>query len=334
MPRRIAEWEKQESVWLCYPSHLQHWGENLEPIRSFVLNLVRLITDFQAVNLIFNDKEDLKKVEKEFVSTTFPLHCHQFRHNDIWIRDFGPHFMNSGKKLSVLKFGFNAWGGKFPPFDLDESIPRQIGDFLKLDFEEVPLIIEGGALEFNGEGLALSTLPCLIGESRNPDLELHEMKEMICSALNLEDLFVFSEGLKGDHTDGHIDNVARFIAPKTLMLASTVKDDPQFQVCERLHSECQELQKRYPDLKIIHVPLPKSKFHQSEILSRSYLNFIFVNGAMIVPIFNEQDDKTILNLFQNHVRDRQVIGVDCGELVLEGGGLHCMTCHQPFQVIS
>jgi agmatine deiminase len=283
------------------------------------------------VDFIFNDPDDLKRVELELGATTYPVCCHHFEHNDIWIRDYGPLFMNGSEQAKVVKFGFNAWGGKFPPFDLDVTIPSQIADHLKLKVNESSLIVEGGAFEFNGNGLALSTLPCLIGENRNPGLDLSEIEQQICSLLNLDHLFLFSKGLVGDHTDGHVDNVARFIDPQTLLVASALQNDPQSEVCEVLYEESLRLKEKVSDLKIIQVPLPAAKIHQGEILSRSYLNFIFVNGAMIVPTFNEQNEKAILNSFQNYFPDRQVIGVDCRELIYEGGGLHCMTCHQPFQ---
>ena len=173
---RLVEWEEQSSIWLCYPSHMKHWGDNLAKIRDFCLKLLELISKFQPIDILFNDTFDLKSVEQKFSDSNFPVKCHYIEHNDIWIRDYGPIFMNDVQKLKILKFGFNAWGEKFLPFDLDDDIPIKLAKKLNLELEQSDLIIEGGALEFNGAGIALSTVPCLTSVTRNPKFSIEEIE--------------------------------------------------------------------------------------------------------------------------------------------------------------
>jgi len=327
--RRQAEWEVQASIWMCYPSHLEHWGDKLENMRAFVLKLAKLASLYQDVDLIFNDQNDLKRESENFGASAHDVRFHLIEHNDIWIRDYGPLFVANGGQQSMVKFGFNAWGGKFPPFDLDNKVPYLIAEELKCEIQEYELILEGGSLEFNGNGIALGTKPCLFGDSRNFGKSVSELSGHVKKALNLKELFLYSEGLKGDHTDGHIDNIARFADEKTLLIARARQGDLQFEVCEQLYRESQNLRAFIPDLKIVPIDLPESKMHQGEIMSRSNLNFIFLNGAIIVPTFDEPTDQAALEKLKPLFPSRHVHGFDCRELVLEGGGLHCMTCHQP-----
>lgn len=327
--RRAAEWEPQESVWLCYPSHEKHWGENLDKIRFFCVNLIKLISNYQKVDLILNDKTDLSNLKIQLKKCEHEVRFHFIPHNDIWIRDFGPIFLNSEDKIKIIKFGFNAWGGKFPPYKLDNKVAYEIAKILMCEIEEVPLVLEGGALEFNGDQLLLSTKSCLLGKTRNPNDTTQSIKHKLLKSIGLKDIYFFEGGLLGDHTDGHIDNIIRFIDGHTLMIASADEGDAQYEFCQCLKSEVKVLQSRIKDLKVVPMDLPKSLLLNEEILSRSYLNFIFLNGAIVVPTFNESSDQKALNQFEALFPDYDIHGFDCRDLVVEGGGLHCMTCHQP-----
>jgi len=327
--RRAAEWEPQESVWLCYPSNKKHWGENLEKIRLFCINLIKLISKYQKVELLLNDETDLDKLKAQLQGYEYEVHFHFIPHNDIWIRDFGPIFVNNEEEIKIIKFGFNAWGGKFPPYELDNKVPYEIAKILKCEIEEVPLVLEGGALEFNGDQLLLSTKSCLLGKTRNPNKTERSIKSKLLKSMSLSEIYLFEGGLLGDHTDGHVDNIIRFIDGNTLMIASADEGDAQYEFCQCLNSEVKVLQSRLKDLNVVHLDLPKSLSLNGEILSRSYLNFIFLNGAIVVPTFNESSDQKALNQFKVLFPDHDIHGYDCRDLVVEGGGLHCMTCHQP-----
>ncbi len=388
--RYPAEWETQHAVWLSWPHNEKEWGkERLQRIRGFYIELINKILEFQNVNLIFANKDLLKEVssDKQFVKAipaTGPAstrrlgeagEARQGRHelpqqlkkiiipnNDIWIRDYGPFFLemnapsrhcekgqSPGEAISqtfsrsgdcfallrracndayrkplIIDFEFNAWGGKFPPWDLDNNIPKEIAFYLGYEIESYPLIMEGGALEFSGDGLILTTEECLLNKNRNPNLSKTDIENILKSVFNAEEIIWLKRGLEGDHTDGHIDNVARFIGPKKVLICKS--NDEKDGNYEHLQESIEYLKKwKHPKtgdkLEIIELPMPDRS---------SYANFIFVNGGVIVPTFNCPSDKTALEIFKKVFPDRKITGIDCSLLIEEGGGLHCMTKQEPF----
>ena len=323
--RYPPEWEKQASTWLSWPHNKNEWenrrdGETakgrLEKIKRFYEELISTILDFQNVNLILANEELLKEIEN--IPTKKKHKCKKIiiPNNDIWIRDYGPFFVGATGRLPLLlDFEFNSWGEKFPPWDLDNEVPKHIALYLGEEIESYPIVLEGGAVEFSGNGLVLTTEQCLLNQNRNPNLSKNEIEKYLKSAFNIEEVLWLKQGLEGDHTDGHIDNIARFIeSEKVLINEQTNKEDI------RLLKD--------KDLKLTELPLPMVK-HNGKKLPASYLNFIFINGGVIVPTFNCESDKKALDIFKKIFKDRKVIRIDCSLLIQEGGGLHCMTKQEP-----
>ncbi len=340
-----AEWEAQSCVWLAYPHNLKEWSERgskhecgLELMRQFSDKLIAAVLGFQDLRLAFTDAELLAemrpRVEAIANGKKFTLHLHVIPNNDIWIRDYGPFFMKRAAELVSVDFAFNAWGEKFPPWDLDDIAPKLMADELGCAYEQVPMILEGGSLEFNGAGLVLTTEQCLFNTNRNPSMSREEIENIILDNLGQEYIIWLKRGLEGDHTDGHIDDFARFIAEDTVVLClADSPSDPNYQ--HLLASKTVLENWRHPEtgreLRIITLPLPKQMFAGGvvEPLPCSYANFIFVNGGLIVPVFNCAQDTEALRILSEALPDRQIVALDGSFLIEGGGGIHCMSKQQP-----
>ena len=325
-----AEWEIQESVWLAWPHNENEWKNNLKGIRQFYEKLIGIILKFQNVNLIFPAVGTI--LELPVASKKRKLKKIVIPNNDIWIRDYGPFFMKQrrGEITSplLIDFEFNAWGGKFPPWDLDNNVPREIALYKGSEIESYPLILEGGALEFSGDGVALTTEECVLSETRNKNISREQIEEVIKRAFNIEEIIWLKNGLLHDHTDGHIDNVARFIDSRKILICRSEKKDENY---ERLQPSIEYLKKwKHPvkgyKLEIIELLLPEN----NDDGPKSYANFIFVNGGIIVPTFNCKTDEKALELFKKLFPEKEIVEIDCSLLIQEGGGLHCMTKQEPF----
>ena len=336
------EWEKQAVIWLTWPHNKDEWDKKRLPkIRGFYEKLISILLDFQDVNLIFHTEDLL--VKTRFVVSPNKKHCLRkiiIPNNDIWIRDYGPFFMKCDVEMLhatslLVDFEFNAWGGKYPPWNLDNKVPIKISKYLGLEIESYPLVVEGGALEFSGDGLILTTEPCILNKNRNPKLNKNQIENILKSAFNIKEVIWLKRGLKGDHTDGHIDNVARFIAQRKIVVTSTNdKKDPDY---KHLKESIEYLKnwkhpKKKYKLEVIELPMPALIKYKGEKLPASYTNFIFVNGGIIVPTFNCEADTKTLAIFKKLFPKRKVIGIDCSLLIQEGGGLHCMSKQQPVSI--
>ena len=339
------EWHTQSAVWFAYP-HSQRWdavpyqsGSRLEAIRDFFSRLIDLVLDFQDVNLIFPNSELLEQTKAKLVKLANKknnkLQYFIIPNEDIWIRDYGPFFVydSEGNKL-VKDFTFNAWGEKFPPWDLDDYLPQLIAKQCGYQVEKHPMILEGGSLEFNGEDLILTTEQCLLNANRNPAMSQQEIENVLTSELGVNYIIWLKRGLVGDHTDGHIDDFARFIGPHRLVLCqASSSQDPNYQHLQESFMQLQNW--KHPEtnqaLELITLPLPEPMKIPtvSEPLPCSYANFIFVNGGLIVPIFKSQYDDEALSILQKALPERKVIGIDARVLIEEGGGIHCMSKQEP-----
>ena len=331
-----AEWEPQAGVWLCWPSHEQHWGERLPKIRDFCIGLMAAILPFQNVRLVVqpSGERDPRWLE---LGHGDRLTVIELEHDDIWIRDYGPFFVvtdhhgtSEANKLVIQQFNFNAWGEKFPPWNLDADFSRRCAIFHGWAFESSPLVLEGGAMEFNGRGVTLTTKPCLVGEKRNLE-SVETVVRAICEHLNLTDLIVLPDGLAGDHTDGHVDNMVRFVAERKVVMPDPNTLSVNSELLKSV--EAQLLAWRHPSedwgLEVEFLPAMDPVKLGDEWLPRSYLNFIFVNGGLLFPSYADDSESNAISCFERWFPDRKIVPVDCRLLLEEGGALHCMTRQEP-----
>ncbi len=353
--RLPAEWETQEAVWLAFPHNKKNWyGEREQKVKQFYYDLILKITNFETVHLLVPPHFEFpKEIAIKLEKRKFKVRCFSIPTNDIWIRDYGPFFLKreyaqecvkKSKTLNanpqntenlssteIFKTAFNAWGNKFPPFQRDNAVPKKIAQKFKIPFSESPFIFEGGAIECNGKGLAITTAPCLYGINRNKKSELKAGLNALKKNFGLTDILILEQGLNGDHTDGHIDNVARFVSKSHVVIASeTDSTSPNFERLQKAAATIKTwLTKHYGNkARVDTLVLPPQKKVGEEILPASYMNFIFVNGALIFPKYYAPTDKIAAAYFQSVFPDRKIIGVDAQTVIAEGGSLHCLTKNQ------
>ena len=326
-----AEWEPQKAIWLAFPHNEKNWrGENRARIFEFYYKLIEIVSRFQKANVLVPQNFELPADKKRlFANAAFKPKFIPLETDDIWIRDYGPFFVyNESGHEKVAKFLFNAWGEKFPPWESDSQVPRKIAERAKLAVNEYPYIFEGGAIEVNGEGLGMTTLPCLVGEHRNPKADIKKVQAAICEALGLEDLLILPDGLCGDHTDGHIDNVARFVAPERVVLAwEADQSKPNFERLLRNRTIVETWLKRHygESAKVDTLQIPTQRKLGDDTLPASYMNFIFLNGAVVYPRYEKPFDDLAEAYFAKVFPERQIVGIECDCVIREGGSLHCLS---------
>lgn len=268
---------------------------------------------------------------------------HFIKTNESWCRDHGPAFVlkkkrggpsgaSAGHSAAVVDWGFNAWGGKYPPYDDDDAVPTRVAEELKLPVFYPGIVMEGGAVDFNGAGTVLTTESCLLNKNRNPKMSRKQIEQYLKDYYGQKHVAWLGDGIAGDDTDGHVDDLARFIGPTTI--ATTVEDDPRDENYKVLQDNLKRLKAlRSPDgrpFDIIELPMPGVVEHNGQRLPATYVNFYFVNGALLVPIYRHKaNDRRALETLRKHLPGRQVIGIDCVELIWGLGAIHCLTQQQP-----
>ena len=330
-PRYPAEWDPQATVWLAWPHNPQNWLHRRQAIEDFYVRLIDWITHFQPVCLLVPPERMIPEPAiLHWKQNRNPVLLHYIRTNDIWIRDYGPFFMQGSGGEFQIKFAFNAWGAKFPPWDADDEVPLQLARLFGQTLRTYSPILEGGAMEFNGQGLAMTTHDCLVGPNRNPVEQQDNLENMLRLVFGLQDLLILPHGLAGDHTDGHIDNVARFLAPNHVVMCHC--DDPSSPNCAILQENRELIRSwladNFSQWTLNELPMPPQRILNGETLPASYMNFIYVNGGMLIPTYDCPTDEEALAFFSRVYPDRVVAGFDCRLVIEEGGSLHCLSKHQ------
>jgi agmatine deiminase len=316
------EWQVHKSTWFAFPHNLNEWNSSrLNSIQDWFIKLYDTVLNYEDIDLIFSSEELLTSSEAKLEhlhNKNFKLRKHIIPNNDIWIRDYGPFFIKNNSVTEVLDYEFNAWGGKFPPWDLDNQVPQKLAELFEYQYRSQPLIMEGGSLEFNGNGIIMTSEQCLLNKNRNPQFSKEEIEKNLKTNFNVDKIVWLKQGLEGDHTDGHIDDFARFVAEDTVLICSAEHDDIN-------HNRLEQNKKILLEhgLRTIDLPLPEEMFIENERLPNSYANFIFVNSAIIVPVFSCKQDDIALRIFADIFPDREVIGMESRLLIEEGGGIHC-----------
>lgn len=321
MIKTIAEWSEQEYLILALPHENTDWNAYLDEIRNSYIELVKIASKYQKVLLIAPNESDFKAF-KDMKNLEFFI-CET---NDTWIRDYGAIDILKDGKLSSLNFIFNAWGDKFQS-KLDNEVNEKLFKAkFKTRLENIDLILEGGSVEFNGQGTMLTTTKCLLNDNRNK-LSKEFLDKKLKELFNLNRIIWLENGfIKGDDTDSHIDTLARFIDENTVAISSC--DDKNDEHYAELLAMKKELLKE--DFKLLELPLPSAKFYEGKKLAATYANFIFINNALIVPTYNDKNDELVLQKLQKALPDKDVIGLDALVFVRQNGSLHC-SCQNRFK---
>lgn len=327
-----AEWEQHERTFIEWPVLASLvWPENHKEVCRGYAEVAKAIAQCEKVTLIVNedDQEEAKTFCKDQVEYLV------IPHNDAWCRDNGPTFLwNKEKERIGINWKFNAWGEKYIPYDLDDAVAKKILEFHKIPVVHAPVVLEGGSIHVDGEGTLLTTEQCLLNKNRNPLLSKEEIEEEVMKQLNVSQIIWLKQGLFGDETDGHIDNIACFAKPGVvLMQVCYDKKDPNYDITmENLERLRNTLDAQGRKLQIIEIEQPPIRFYQEERLTLSYLNFYFVNGGIILPIFGDDAaafDKQAKETLEKVFPERKIITVDGMPLIKEGGNVHCITQQMP-----
>ncbi|EAH9284141.1 agmatine deiminase family protein [Campylobacter upsaliensis] len=322
MIKSIAEWSEQECLMLALPHKNTDWKPYLSEIIEAYKEFVKTASHFQKLLLIAPNDEDFTPF-KEFDNVEF-FKCET---NDTWIRDFGAIDVLENGRLKTLDFTFNAWGGKFQS-DLDNALnTRLFKEKFQTRLEKCDFILEGGSIDFNGAGTMLTSSFCLLNSNRNVNLNQAKIEEKLKNYFGLERIIWLENGfIKGDDTDRHIDTLARFIDENTI--AYCICEDETDEHYAPLKAMEEELKRT--NYHLIPLPIPKPLFYEGRRLGATYANFVFVNNALIVPFYKDENDEVVQKRLQAHLKNREVIGVDARVFLRQNGSLHC-SCQNRFK---
>ena len=331
-----AEWEQQVAVWLSWPHREDLWQGGLTELTGHYADLAATIAPHAQVriNAAAPLHAGIQHLLQQRHVTNYALYNHPT--NDVWCRDHGGIFVRRADgSMQIADWTFNAWGGKFAPWDLDNGIPTHMANALGLPKLSSDIILEGGGIEGNGQGLIITTEAVLLNPNRNPGCTKADIEAELHRMMGTKQVFWLGAGIEGDDTDGHIDDMVRFVNAESVV--SIVEPDPHSPHYRNLAENNERLQDlRTPDghrVEIISLPMPKplvAKDWRLEQLPASYANFLICNGAVIVPIFLQpKEDDRALGILRECFPGKQVIGFDARRLVIEGGAIHCITQQQP-----
>ena len=324
-----AEWAPHDRCWMAWPCRAALWGEGLQPARQAYAAVARAIAAFEPVSMLANDEE----LAEAKTLCGAEVDCRAIALDDSWMRDIGPSFVTDGKgNLAGVDWRFNAWGERFHPYDRDAALAAALLDRLGVQRFSAPLILEGGSIHVDGEGSLITSEECLLAPNRNPDMGREEIEDLLMRFTGVSRVIWLGRGLEDDDTDGHIDNLACFVRPGVVM--AVVCDDPEDPNHPVLQDNLQRLRMaqdaRGRALEVIELPLPQERrYLDSQRLALSYVNFYIANGGVVMPSFGDPNDKAALDIIAKAFPERRVVQVPASDILVGGGGIHCITQQQP-----
>jgi len=357
-----AEWHRHAATWLTWPKDPETWPERVPHVEEIFLQMMAALAPHEIVNLLVDDEATGTSVHARCnFSGAENIRYHQIPIVDSWIRDYGPNFLVSdklqfvanspketpanendklkfiGQPLAFNDWIFNAWGNKYEELKQDDSIPARLESLLKVPRFTPGIVLEGGSIEVNGAGCVLTTEQCLLNPNRNPQLNQPEIEQYLKDYLGVEKILWLGEGIVGDDTDGHIDDIARFVAPQVIVCA--VEDDPEDANYKLLQENLHRL-RTITDVKgrafeVVTLPMPgvvggtSTDKRNLDRLPASYANFYIANNVVLAPVFGHANDARALQTLQGLFTNRCVVGINCEPLVWGMGTIHCVTQQQP-----
>ncbi len=332
-----AEWETHSATQLHWPSNRETWpDERLERVEKVYLEIIKALHRYEPIHLFVANVEIAQRATRLMKGYDIDLSqiiLHTQKVNDVWARDCGPIFVqNENGKYVILDWGYNAWGEKYPPFDADNYLPTYIASKFGIDKVEPNMILEGGSIDVNGEGVLLTTESVLLNKNRNPSLSKLDIEERLRKYLGLDQVIWLKDGLEGDDTDGHIDDITRFLNKDTVLtMVCEDKNDVNYSALQENLEILKSVRlKDGSPLNIETLPLPQTKIEGttvdgSEYVPASYANFYIANGVVLLPLYDKRYDQQAIDLLSKYFPTRKVIGIDCADLVWGQGSIHCIT---------
>ncbi len=340
-----AEWEPHEATWLAWPHNREDWPGKFQPIPWVYAEIVRLLAAHEKVHILVQDAKAeklatgiLKRAGAELKQVLF----HPWPTDRVWTRDSGPIFVrNPQGQVAIINWHFNAWA-KYDNWHLDDEVPSRVTELLGLpswkpmievNGENRRIVLEGGSVDTNGQGILLTTEECLLSEvqQRNPGVSREQLEQAFHDYLGIEQVIWLGRGVAGDDTHGHVDDIGRFVGPDTILTAvePNTKDPNNEALAENLSRLKAARTPGGKQFTVVELPLPRPVIFRRQRLPASYANFYLANGLVLMPTFHDPNDRVALNILAQVFPDREVIGIHSVDLIWGLGALHCMTQQQP-----
>lgn len=332
-----AEWEMQEAIWLSWPKNRQTFAEEIiGKVEETFVKITKEIASDQKVKILVDDKTQEKRVNEMLIKNgvTKNVIFHNIKSSDVWIRDYGPTFVKKQDgKIAAVKWTYNAYGNKYDDLAYDDQAGGEVVKASGKEKIDSGIILEGGSIEVNGKGTLITTEQCLLNQNRNSKLSRSEIENKLKECLGITHIIWLGDGVKGDDTDGHIDDIARFVDENTIVCAyeENTKDDNY----QALKNDYETLSKSKDQdgkqLRVIRLPMPKEISNEHGRLPASYANFLITNKKVLLPIFNDPiNDKKAIEILSKAMPNRKIIPIDCTYLVWGFGTIHCSSQQEPF----
>ncbi len=334
--RMPAEWAPQSAVWLAWPYNLEEtWAGHIDGAEQAFTEMIEIISHYENVELLVQN-DDVKKraMTKITASKTHlkNLHIHTVKTSDIWIRDYGPIFVrkDSPHEIGFTKWTYNAYGNKYDSLLLDNDVVDHLPlhSFQRFD---TGIVLEGGSIDVNGTGTLLTTESCLLSPDRNPHMTKQDIEKALLDYLGATNVLWLGEGIEGDDTTGHIDDLTRFVAQSTVI--TVIEEDPNDTNFKPLQENAERLRSMKDEhgtpLTVIEMPMPKKFVVNGRRMAATHANFLITNEAVLLPTYAQPTDDIARSILEKCFPDRKVIGIDCRELIWGFGSIHCATQQQP-----
>lgn len=334
-----AEWEAHEATWLAWPNDDDYFSIRLENIKKTYLKIISLLHKDELIKLVVLNQKMEDEVSSLLIENKVDLYriiFYQSDYVDVWMRDYGPTFIKNGDKKAFIKWHYDCYGGKFPELFKDNNIFLNLKKKIGLEMHSVDMAMEGGAIDVNGAGTILTTEECLV-LNRNPKKTKEETEIILKEAAGASNIVWLNKGLLNDHTDGHIDEVARFVSSSKILCS--YEDDTNDENYERLKENFEILENAVDQngkkFEVVKLPMPHMNYedgdkeHSGKKAPVSYANFYIGNKTILMSIFNDVNDKKAISIIKSCFPGREVVGIDCTDLIYGGGAIHCITQQEP-----
>ena len=335
--RMPAEWEPHRATWLSWPHNLETWPEELADVERTMALAAKALATGEAVYINVDDADHERHVRGilDEVGVRGEVRFFHIPTNDAWVRDHGAIFVVDDEGgLAATSWGFNSWGGKYPPWDHDDAAAAKMAAALDVPAFDGGMILEGGAIDVNGSGVLLTTESCLLNQNRNAELSKQEIEQRLREMLGVEHVVWLGDGIVGDDTDGHIDDITRFVGERSIITA--VEADTSDENYSALKENLERLQAlRSGDgrsFEIIHLPMPRPVFIRGQRMPASYANFYIGNRVVLMPAYDDPADDVALAVLKRCFPDRDVVPIPCRTLIWGQGAFHCLTQQVPLAV--
>ena len=331
-----AEFAPHTATWLSWPHKEASWPGKIETVFPIYAEFIKRVAEGELVNINVAD-DKMKQFALSYLQTAGAdlkkINFFLYPTNDAWCRDHGPAFLinPTGKKKMIVDWDYNAWGGKYPPFDLDDVIPTLIAKHYDIPVVNPGIVMEGGSVEFNGKGTLLTTTACLLNKNRNPHLSQLQIEEYLINYYGVSNILWLGDGIVGYDTDGHIDDITRFVNETTVV---TVVEDNKLDENYHLLKENVALLEKMKlengrSITIVELPMPSPVVYDGQRLPASYANFYIANKYVVVPTFRDKNDDKALSILQKYFPERKVVGLDSTDIIWGLGSFHCLSQQEP-----